>query len=367
MLASSDELRPAGRPRLRVVFMGTPEFSVPCFQHVLGCEAFEVVGVFTQPDRPAGRGQKLTPPPVKQALAASGRDIPLFQPERLSRDEDAIAWLTAQRPDFLVTIAFGQILPQRVLDIPRFGVVNVHASLLPHYRGANPILWAIRNGDPVTGLTTMLTVKEVDAGAILLAETLPIPPSADTGTLTQQLSHLAGPLLERTLVAYAQGDVWPQPQPHHLATHAPKLAKDDAWVDWSLPAATLHRYIRSQHPWPGSVTLMGDKRMKLFQPVMEAPSEIVQLSKDYVKKDAPPGTLLRIIKRDDTSDGSLGVLWVLAGDGAPIGFRSLQLEGKPLQTVPQWAQACGLPLSTDLGDACFAPAPPADTPAEKAS
>ncbi|MFM7390258.1 MAG: methionyl-tRNA formyltransferase, partial [Vampirovibrionales bacterium] len=200
--------------------MGTPAFAVPCLQTLLNHpDEVQVVGVITQPDRPSGRGKKLTPSPVK--VLAEAHSLPVLQPERLRKDEDMMAWIEAQQADALITIAFGQILPLRVLQASRLGTINVHASLLPAYRGANPIQWSILNGDTTTGLTTMFSDEGVDTGAMLLTSTTDIYPNDTTGSLAERLSHQAGDLLMQTLRQLVAGSLEPQPQPNEGITLAP--------------------------------------------------------------------------------------------------------------------------------------------------
>ncbi|MDH4378521.1 MAG: methionyl-tRNA formyltransferase [Vampirovibrionales bacterium] len=247
---------------LRVVFMGTPQFSVPCLQSLIADAHFEVVAVLTQPDRPSGRGQKLSPSPV--AVVAEAAGIPVYKPQRLRMDTALKATLAQLNPDTFVTIAFGQILDAEVLAIPKLGTVNVHASLLPQYRGANPIQWAILNGDAETGLTTMLTELGVDTGPMLLTHTQAITPTDTTATLTEKLSEAAGPLLISTLQQLSAGTLTPTPQQDTHATHAPKLSKADGTVDFNAPANVVERRIRALQPWPGTTVMHQGNRLKLI-------------------------------------------------------------------------------------------------------
>lgn len=306
---------------LRVVFLGTPLFSVPTLKALLASNEVEIIGVITQPDKPAGRGHKLQPPPVKELVEESG--IPVFQPKSLRKDTAVLDWLRAQKPDYLVTIAFGQILSQEVLDIPTCGTVNVHASLLPEYRGPNPIQWALLQNKPETGLTTMLTDIGVDTGDMLLKETLPITPEDTLGGLTVKLSEMAGPLLIKTLVGYKNGAVQRTPQPHDQATHAPKLSHEDALLNWGLPAGELQNKIRAQQPWPGTFTFFQGERMKITQsrtPHAEPDSE-------NNLKNSVPGAILGIMKegiRVQTGQGFLEIL-------------RLQPAGKKEMSARDWA------------------------------
>lgn len=264
---------------LRIVFMGTPEFSVPCLQALLADEHFDVVAVLTQPDRPSGRGQKLSPSPI--AVAAEAAGIPVCKPQRLRLDAELKATLTSLQPDAFVTIAFGQILDAEVLAIPTLGTVNVHASLLPQYRGANPIQWAILNGDAETGLTTMLTELGVDTGPMLLTHIEAITETDTTATLTEKLSHATGPLLIQTLLSLANGSLTPTPQDDALATHAPKLSKAYGTVDFNQPAEVIERRIRALQPWPGATVMHNGNRLKLLSSTLASQSS-----------NAPLGTVL---------------------------------------------------------------------------
>ena len=267
---------------ITVVFFGTPAFSVPTLKHLLADTRFKVMAVVSQPDKPSGRGQKLQPTPIKQVAEAAG--IVVYQPVSIRKDEALLDTLRALQPDVFVTIAFGQILSQAVLDIPRHGTVNVHASLLPRYRGANPIQCAIINGDAKTGLTTMLTDIGVDTGAMLLKATTPISDEDTAVTLADRLSQMGGPLLVETLAQLTT--LTPTPQDNALATHAPKLSKTDAQLDCSLPASAVLNRIRGQQPWPGVQVLWPDDQpLKILsaqsfvqsdtqQPVLLKPGEI---------------------------------------------------------------------------------------------
>jgi methionyl-tRNA formyltransferase len=245
---------------MNVVFLGTPAFAVPTLESLLSASDIEVLCVLSQPDRPSGRGQKLLPTPVKTVAQAAG--LPVFQPEKLGKDLELQAHLSSLAPDFFITVAFGQILTQAVLNIPKYGTVNVHASLLPQLRGANPIQWAILNGFAETGVTTMLTERGVDTGAMLLKATTPIGPEETADALAERLSQLGGPLLLETLRQFHT--LTPTPQDHDAATHAPKLTKEAAWLDWTHPADALHRKIRGQQPWPGAQTLWQDQPLKIL-------------------------------------------------------------------------------------------------------
>ncbi|MBI3159281.1 MAG: methionyl-tRNA formyltransferase [Chloroflexi bacterium] len=242
----------------RVVFMGSPQFAVPSLFALN--RQFALVGVVTQPDRSAGRGRALTPPPVKEAALALG--LPVFQPDRLRGE--ALEPLRAWRPDLIVVAAFGQILGQPVLDLPRHGCINVHASLLPRWRGAAPINAAIFHGDPVTGVTIMKMDKGIDTGPILAQEPETILPEDTAQTLSARLAERGARLLVGTLPGYIAGDIKPQPQSEADATYAPMLKKEDGMLDCSRPANELTRQVRAYQPWPGAFIQIGAVSLKIL-------------------------------------------------------------------------------------------------------
>ncbi|HRF50167.1 MAG TPA: methionyl-tRNA formyltransferase [Anaerolineales bacterium] len=243
-----------------VVFMGTPEFAVPSLRAL--ARAYSVVGVVTQPDRPAGRGRQLVAPPVKTAAQDLG--IPIIQPDRL-REPAAMEQLKAWAPDLIVVAAFGQLLRPAVLDLPRFGCVNVHASLLPRHRGAAPISAAILAGDSETGVTIMRMDVGLDTGPMLLARSLPISDSDTTASLTASLATLGADLLLETLPGYLAGTVPPRPQDDALATYAPQLKKEDGRLDFSETAEELARRVRAFSPWPGAYCLWQGQPLKVLE------------------------------------------------------------------------------------------------------
>ena len=247
---------------MRVVFMGTPAFAVPSLRALLDAE-FDVAAVCTQPDRPSGRGNRMTPCPVK-ALAVE-RDVPVLQFERIRRQEGLDA-LFALAPDLLVTAAFGQILSQRILDIPKHGTVNVHASLLPKYRGPAPINWCIINGETMTGVTTMMTDAGIDTGDILMRRETEIGPDETAGELSQRLSVLGADLLLETLHRIGMGNCPRVPQDHMRATSHSILSKELGRVDWTQHAARIENLVRGVNPWPGAYAEMTDGRtLKLWK------------------------------------------------------------------------------------------------------
>jgi methionyl-tRNA formyltransferase len=333
------EALPASLPSpLRIIFMGTPAFSVPCLEALLAQPGLvQIIGVVTQPDRPAGRGNKYTPSPVKVVAEAHG--LPVLQPERLRKDEDTLAWIDAQQADAIVTIAFGQILPTRVLQASRLGTINVHASLLPAYRGANPIQWALLNGDSHTGLTTMLSDEGVDTGPMLLTQTLPIEATDTTASLSERLAALAGGLLLRSLVQLHEGSLTPCPQPMEGITLAPKLSKEASLMDWSLPAPVVERTIRALTPWPGAVGLLAHSpettttetalRLKLHLAHVEPAfnDEQAEASEATEVSTAPVGSLV---------SGSKKSVLVRCGEGSVLRLERVQPPSKGVMQASDW-------------------------------
>lgn len=263
----------------RVVFLGTPEFAVPSLQALVDDPRFEVVGVVTQPDRPAGRGRQLRMSAVKQRALTLG--LPVFQPATL-REEVAIEHLRNWQPDVLVVVAFGQILRKPVLELAPHGVINVHASLLPRWRGAAPIQYAICTGDEQTGVTIMLMDEGLDTGPILAQQEIAIAPDETAATLHDKLADLGARLLPPTLDAYLEGALTPHPQPPEGVTYAPTLKKADGHIDWTQPAVAIDRQVRAYDPWPGTFTYLRGSLLKVLRgfPVPQA------------RSDAPPGTLM---------------------------------------------------------------------------
>ncbi|PJF40570.1 MAG: methionyl-tRNA formyltransferase [Phototrophicales bacterium] len=264
---------------MRVVFMGTPEFAIPSLQALIDAEDIEVVGVITQPDRPAGRGNQLRPSPVKQL--AQRHNLPVFQPEKL-RGEIVLEQLRTWQPDFHVVAAYGQILRQTVLDLPKYGSINVHASLLPRWRGAAPIQAAILHGDTESGITIMQMDAGLDTGPILSKRAIPISPQ-DTGqSLHDKLAAIAGPLLVETLRDIINGKITPQPQDETLATYAPRINKEDGRLDWTQSAIEIDRRVRAFFPWPGTFTNWNDQLLKIIagHPVLETslPAGMVKIN-----------------------------------------------------------------------------------------
>jgi methionyl-tRNA formyltransferase len=244
---------------LRIVFMGTPAFAVPSLNE-LALAGHEVVAVVTRPDKPRGRGLATTMSEVK--AAALSHDLPVLEPVKL-KDEDFIKTLKGLAPDFIVVVAYGKILPESVLDIPKKGCVNLHASLLPKFRGAAPINWAIINGEKETGVSVMLMDRGMDTGPVLMKEKVGINDDDTAGTLSPRLSTLGAGLLCRAIALYAEDKIKPVPQDERLATYAPILKKEDGLVDWGKSAAEISNLVRGLYPWPGAYTRWQGKLLKI--------------------------------------------------------------------------------------------------------
>jgi methionyl-tRNA formyltransferase len=296
----------------RVVFMGTPHFAIPTLQSLIEeyttpSSRGQVVGVFTQPDRPSGRGRTLQPAPVK-ALALE-HDLPVYQPKSLRKPE-AQAEVRALRPDVIIVAAFGQIVPSAVLDLPSFGCINVHASLLPRWRGAAPVAAAILAGDDVTGVTIMKMDAGLDTGPIIRQRSLPIASDDTRESLTERLAQLGAELLRDTLPDWFAGNIQPQPQDEEEVLYAPKIEKEQGRIDWHEAAEVIGRQVRAFYPWPGAYTYWQDEPLKILAASAggEGPEETTQ---------RPPGTVI------ETSGGPA----VVTGAGL-LQLRQVQPAGK---------------------------------------
>lgn len=312
---------PGGRS---AVFMGTPEIAVPCLEAVVAWAAR--VRVVTQPDRPAGRSGQPRPSPVKARAEALGLEV--AQPERLRGNEPFQRWLQAEPVDVIVVVAFGQILPPAVLSAPRLGCVNVHYSLLPKYRGAAPVQWALINGETVTGVTTMLMDEGLDTGDLLLADEVAIEPDETAGALLTRLAALAPGTLRRTLEGLAAGTLTPQPQDEARAVLAPRLSKSDGQLDWSQPAQALVNRVRGVTPWPGAVAELAGETIKVLA------ASVVQPPSATAAPGTAPGTVLAV-------DDERGVQ-VAAGHGA-VWLHEVQEPGR--RALPASVYARGKRLS----------------------
>jgi len=261
---------------IKIVFMGSPEFALPSLRALAG--AYNVVGVVTQPDRASGRGREVKMPPVKTLALELG--LPIMQPEKL-RAPEAMDRLRAWSPELIVVAAFGQILKQDVLDLPRYGCLNVHASLLPRWRGAAPINAAILHGDEVTGVTIMKMDAGLDTGAMLAKRAMRLPPDGTAGSVTSTLSHLGADLLIETLPRWIAGEIQPEPQDDSMSTYAPMMKKDDGRLDFTHDVNELERQVRALNPWPGAFMEFDGAILKIHRAhVRQTSSLAVELVKN---------------------------------------------------------------------------------------
>lgn len=279
---------------MKIIYMGTPRFAVLPLR-ALAAAGHSILAVVTRTDKPAGRGKVLTPPAVK--LAAGELGLPVLQPKRV-RDPELVNTLRSFGPEAIVVAAYGQILPKEVLALPRYGCVNIHASLLPAYRGAAPINWAILRGERETGITIMQMDEGMDTGAVLLQERVPIDPADTAGTLTEKLSVLGAKMIVTALPLIGSGKLPPVPQDHARATLAPPLRKEDGRVDWSRTAQEIHDRVRGLAPWPGAYTFLDGRLVKLIgTAVAEGGGEpaLIRRSGDAALEVGTGGGLLRVL------------------------------------------------------------------------
>lgn len=312
--------------RYRLVFMGTPDFAVPSLKALADDGRYDIVGVVTQPDRPAGRGKRLTACPVKQF--ALERGLPVFQFERIRRPE-GVEQLTALAPDVVVTAAFGQILSRELLDIPSYGTINVHASLLPRHRGAAPINWGILMGEREAGVTVMKTDVGMDTGDMLRSVTTPVGELETAGEMTERLSILGAQLLAETLPDYLEGKIEPVPQDGEKATYEPMLDKSMGEIDWSRPASEIACRVRGLNPWPCAYTDMDGGRLKLYL------AEAVDCDEAVA-----PGTVVVSSPKEG--------LYVRCGEGA-LRVLQLQAPGGKRMDAKAFLMGKGIEVGTILG------------------
>ncbi|MBP2639956.1 MAG: Methionyl-tRNA formyltransferase [Firmicutes bacterium] len=258
--------------KLRIVFMGTPDFAVPCLERLV-TDGHEIAAVVTQPDRPKGRGRILTPSPVKEY--ALNQKLQLIQPEKI-KNADVMEQIAVLRPDVIVVVAFGQFLPRQLLDLPPLGCINVHASLLPKYRGAAPIHWAVMNGETATGVTTMYMDSGMDTGDIILKMETPITPEENTGEVHDRLRILGAELLAQTLELAAENKAPRTPQNAQEATYAPLLTREIEAIDWQRSAMDIHNQVRGLNPWPGAYCLYKDRILKIWRTSIQENREILK-------------------------------------------------------------------------------------------
>ncbi|MFB3887654.1 MAG: methionyl-tRNA formyltransferase [Thermodesulfobacteriota bacterium] len=307
----------------RIVFFGTPAFAIPVLEKLIQGQE-EVAAVVTQPDREKGRGRKAVPSPVKEL--ALGQGLPLFQPEK-ARGEAFQNSIRSLHPDLFVVVAYGQILPKSLLEIPRQGAVNVHASLLPKYRGAAPIPWAILRGERVTGVTTMAMDEGMDTGDILLQAETPIDEKETGQTLHDRLALLGAELLSETIRRMRAGSVRPVPQDHSKATYAPPLKKEDGKIDWSKEAEEIDRQVRALNPWPGAFTEWNGRLLKIHKG---------EVRKEVSKKEAG---MISWVGSDFIEVGT--------GRGSFV-IREVQLEGKRRMSVREFLSGHHIAVETVL-------------------
>lgn len=311
---------------MKLVFCGTPQFAVPTLEAVLDA-GHEVALAVTQPDRPVGRDQKLQAPPVKQM--ALTHSIPIVQPDKIKNNAELRAQLEAIAPDAILVVAYGRIIPQWMLDLPRYGNINLHGSLLPKYRGAAPIQWAVANGETVTGITTMRLDAGLDTGPMLLAQAVPIGEEETALDVYENLAEVGAPLMVETLRRLEAGDLFPTHQDHDRASHAPILTRDDGRIDFSRSAKQIHDRWRGFQPWPGAFTTLQGKKLiaHRLHPVEHA--ELIA-----------PG----IIHLHE------GRLFVGCGEGTALELAEVQLEGKRRMTAAELLRGYQLNSGERLGE-----------------
>ncbi|OGN98544.1 MAG: methionyl-tRNA formyltransferase [Chloroflexi bacterium RBG_13_51_52] len=298
---------------MRIVFMGSPRFAVPSLEQLLIAE-YEVVAVYTQPDRPSGRGRALALSPVKEAALRWG--IPVLQTENI-KSQEVLAKLTALKPDIIVVCAYGQILPQALLDIPPRECLNVHFSLLPRHRGASPVAAAILAGDDFTGVSIQLVRFKLDTGPVLETAAVPVSSLDNTGTLTDKLSLVGAHLLEEALSGWLRGEITPLPQDESKASYLGQVTKKDGEIDWQQPALAIWRRVRAYYPWPGCFTYWRGKQLKINEAVV---------SPD--KSDIGPGRVVAL----PSIEGGLGIT---TGDGI-LGVLNVQYAGKKAMSAAEF-------------------------------
>jgi methionyl-tRNA formyltransferase len=311
---------------MRLVFLGTPAFAVPTLEGVVAA-GHTVLAVVTQPDRPRGRGQNPAPPPVKQAALSLG--LPVYQPERVRRPE-AVEVLRGLPVDAMVIVGYGQIIPQSIIDMAPLGIINVHGSLLPRYRGAGPVQWAILNGEERTGVTTMRIDAGLDTGDMLLKAETAIGPDENAVELGQRLSVMGAGLLVETLAGLAEGRIVPQKQDHSQATYAPLLKKEDGLIDWTREAQAIHNQVRGLQPWPGAYTAFRGQTLHLWG--------TRQWGEVLARRDARPGKLVSL--KPPVVGCGFGLLELV----------EVQLEGRKRIAAADFANGQRLTENEILGD-----------------
>ncbi|HEY6872842.1 MAG TPA: methionyl-tRNA formyltransferase [Geobacteraceae bacterium] len=310
-------------PRLRLVFMGTPEFACPTLQKLIE-RGEEILAVVTQPDRPKGRGQQFAPPPVK--VLAQQHGIAVLQPVKV-RAPEFVEQMRELAPDLIVVVAFGQILPKTLLEIPRHGCINVHASLLPRYRGAAPINWCIINGETESGVTTMQMDVGLDTGDMLVKKATPIDPDEDSSSLHDRLAAIGAAALDETLGLLLAEKLVPEKQDDALSCYAPMLKKEDGLIDWAKGAQAIKNLVRGVTPWPGAFTHLDGKTVKVYRAAVGTGSGM-------------PGTVLRADRRG---------IEIACGSGSIL-IEELQLEGRKRLAAGEFLAGCKIEPGTVLGN-----------------
>jgi len=310
---------------MRIVFCGTPSFSVPTLKHLLAQKDFEIVGVITQPDRPRGRGGEISFSPVKEAALAA--NVTVHQPEKI-RAPEVQELLQGLAPDCIVIIAYGQIIPAKLLPIPKLGWINLHASLLPKYRGAAPINWAIVNGETRTGLTTMRIDAGMDTGDMLLQHEIGIGPKETAPELAARMAEIGAPLMAETLLGLAAGTIAPKQQNQAEASYAPILKKEDGRIDWKRPAMEIYNRLRGFQPWPGAYSSFRGQSCNFRGEL--APGEV---------SDAAPGTILA--KKNE--------LLVVCGDATVLRLLTVKVEGRKEVSATEFANGARLQSGERFG------------------
>ena len=308
----------------KMVFMGTPDFSVPILEGLVEA-GYEIVAVVTQPDRPVGRKKVIQAPPVKQAALRLG--LPVLQPEKISGSPEMQQIIDLQ-PDVIVTAAFGQFLPEKLLQAPQFGAINVHASLLPKYRGGAPVHYALINGEKETGVTIMEMIKKMDAGGIYAQESLPITNQDDVGSMFTKLSLLGRKLLLATLPQILANDLKATPQDEALATFSPNITREQEQIDWQKSAQAIDCQIRGMHPWPVAYTTYQGQRWKIYR------SQVIEET-----TQALPGTIIAKEK---------GKLWIACGEQTVLAIEELQPAGKSKQTIQAFLNGSGQQVQIEM-------------------
>ncbi|GAA0091598.1 methionyl-tRNA formyltransferase [Paraclostridium bifermentans] len=306
---------------MKIVFMGTPEFAVPCLQKIID-EGHEVVAVVTQPDKPKGRGKKLAMPPVKEL--ALKYDIPVYQPLK-AREESFVDTLKEMNPELIVVVAFGQILPKSILDIPKYGCVNVHASLLPRYRGAAPLNWVIINGEEKTGVTTMYMDEGLDTGDMILKSEIPLDDEITAGELHDKMMIDGAKVLKETIDLIEKGEAPREKQSNENTCYSPIMNKSLGNIDWNKSAIDIHNLVRGINPWPSAYTTYESQTMKIWK------TKVIDKN-----SDKEPGTIISVDKEGINVSTSEGIVQI----------KEIQMAGKKRMEVPEYIK--GNNINTDI-------------------